>query len=76
MERSVVKRVKNLFVSGQSAETGRGTKPDGDPSTLLYACSECGTTYISEGMQSCPECDTAVSRIPSERDLGFGPAGD
>lgn len=60
---------------------GRGTASgadDGAPRgkrspTTLYSCSACETTFISEEMQSCPQCDGALDRTPDEYELGIGP---
>ena len=37
----------------------------------LYECPSCETVYISEGMQSCPECEARVDTVPDERELGL-----
>jgi Zn finger protein HypA/HybF involved in hydrogenase expression len=37
----------------------------------LFQCSTCETVYISEEMQSCPECGAGVDHVPDERDLGI-----
>lgn len=37
----------------------------------LYRCPDCDTTYVSETMDSCPECRGTVESIPDERDLGM-----
>jgi rubrerythrin len=41
------------------------------PSTELYDCPTCERTYISERMESCPNCGTSVDPIPNEGDLGL-----
>lgn len=44
---------------------------DGTNGAGLFNCASCGTTYISESMDACPDCETAVESIPSEVDLGM-----
>lgn len=61
----------NLVSSRLSKRTDHRTEPDGGLATGLYSCPDCGTTYISEEMESCSECNVRVEQIPSERDLGF-----
>lgn len=60
--------VKNL-----ADERDSDTPPAEDGTdTGLYVCPDCSTTYISDGMESCPDCGDAVTAVPTERDLGFG----
>lgn len=84
----IVERVKDVLGRGKSTdETQRadpdgtqkaesdGTKvpeSDGGTSAALYKCPECETTYISEEMESCPECGGAVDQRPSAAELGIG----
>jgi rubrerythrin len=39
--------------------------------TNLYACENCGITYIASEMESCPECQGALDEVPSGAELGF-----
>ncbi|MFP8955624.1 hypothetical protein ACLI4Y_02765 [Natrialbaceae archaeon A-CW3] len=39
--------------------------------TPLYACDTCGTTYITDEMDSCPQCDGDVEQTPSFAELGI-----
>lgn len=66
--------LKGLLGWREPGDDVRVDRTDGGLSTGLFACSECDTIYISDGMQSCPECGRAVDRVPSERelDLDFG----
>lgn len=58
------------FLLPMSGRTEEADERDREPSQL-YRCRSCSVTYISMGMDSCPKCNTGVSTIPSERDLGF-----
>lgn len=49
-------------------------RPDREP-TRLYECPDCGSVYLSADLSNCESCDSAVDRVPSEHDLGFG-SGD
>lgn len=66
----LIERVAALFGS----QDGRRDQ-SGDASSRtncgLYRCTNCDTTYVSERMDSCPECRGAVESIPDERDLGM-----
>lgn len=44
---------------------------DGADVAGLYNCSSCRTTYISEAMDMCPDCETTVESVPTEADLGM-----
>lgn len=55
-------------LDGDEAETGDTVGTD---AAGLYSCSSCGTTYISETMDTCPDCETAVESVPTEADLGM-----
>lgn len=70
MQWNVPKLVQEL-VTKRSREADRQTKPDGGLSTKLYSCRDCGTTYISEEMETCSACHGSVEQVPSERDLGL-----
>jgi len=37
----------------------------------LYHCERCKTTYITDGMEACPECSDEVESVPTEQDLGM-----
>lgn len=39
--------------------------------TTLYACDDCGTTYIASEMESCPECQAVLDEVPSGAELGI-----
>jgi rubrerythrin len=64
-----LERIKALLYGGRtdqvSGETERQT------STTLYECPACETVYISEGMESCPECGDGVEHVPDEREIGL-----
>lgn len=77
----IVERVKSAFGRGkatddtqdaESATTQATESTDDDTSATLYKCPECETTYISEEMESCPECGGAVDQRPSAAELGMG----
>lgn len=72
MKWHLIERIRGLFDGTESADDTTTTEPDDDPSPTLYKCPECETTYISEEMQSCPECHCAVDRRPSADELGIG----
>lgn len=65
------KVLSNLVRQRQSKQAANQIEPGGGLSTRLYSCPDCETTYISDGMEFCSECDGGVEQIPSERDLGF-----
>lgn len=72
--------MKGLFESlktrvsrGASSVADDGVPPGKQPSTTLYSCPDCETTFISEGLQSCPKCDGALDTTPNEYELGIGP---
>lgn len=66
----LVTSVRRLFDRGAATDT-RSVGPDGGVSTILYACSRCDTTYVSEEMESCPWCSETVESIPNGYELGF-----
>lgn len=68
----IVERIKGLFEGRKSADDAPETESDSDTSPSLYKCPDCETTYISEEMQSCPECGGAVEQRPSATELGMG----
>lgn len=39
--------------------------------TRLYCCPECDRTYISDEMETCPRCETALERTQTEHDLSL-----
>jgi rubrerythrin len=47
------------------------TETPATPDSQLYRCEDCGTTYRSETMDTCPHCNTPVQTTPTERELGF-----
>lgn len=77
----IVERVKSAFgrekatddtQDAESPTTQATESTDDDTSATLYKCPKCETTYISEEMESCPECGGAVDRRPSAAELGMG----
>lgn len=56
-----------------SAGENDGAPPGKRSPTTLYSCPDCDTTFISEDMQACPQCDGALDRTPDEYELGIGP---
>ena len=44
---------------------------DGGVVINLYECSNCGDTYVSKELESCPKCADSVDRVANERDLGM-----
>lgn len=54
-------------------ESREESKPetDGGLMTNLFHCAKCQRTFIDERLVSCPGCNTAVERTPSERELGL-----
>jgi len=83
----VVQRVRRVLSGernrDRSAATDRdqlGTsnqrQPESDDeseswTTKLYHCEPCGTTYVSDDLDACSQCDTPVERVPTEQDLGL-----
>jgi hypothetical protein len=39
--------------------------------TNLFHCTPCSTTYVSDELESCSQCDAPVERVPTEQDLGL-----
>ncbi len=67
-------------ILGQVVElfTVADSRPESEPSdakerqpTPLYTCSDCSTTYITDEMDSCPQCGDDVERTPSFAELGI-----
>lgn len=65
---SVVTRVREAL-SGDTP--GAESQSDAPRATRLYHCASCGTTYVSDEMESCSRCDTVVETVPTEQDLGL-----
>lgn len=59
---------------GSLEEAGGMDGRGGRPPTRLYECPECESVYLSEYLETCRSCRTAVEPVPSERDLGYGSA--
>lgn len=55
---------------GEEAST-EGSVADSSGSAGLYECPDCGTTYITSEMDTCPDCRCAVEAVPNGRDLGM-----
>jgi rubrerythrin len=55
---------------GDSTETPPTETPEARASSL-FQCPSCETVYISEEMQSCPECGERVDHVPDEGELGL-----
>lgn len=77
---SVVKRVREVLGGNESDDINAETTDDGgsgrsdsreERTTNLYACDECGTTYVSTEMESCAQCQSPVESVPTEQDLGL-----
>jgi rRNA maturation endonuclease Nob1 len=66
---SVVRQVQELLALNQHGNDQPREIPH-EPAHL-YRCQPCRETYISDEMDRCPSCNTAVEDIPTERDLGF-----
>lgn len=66
----LIKRLKTIVDS--HAVSGRVDANTG-PSSALYRCSKCETTFIAVEMDTCPKCETDVTEVPSATDLGFEP---
>lgn len=67
---SIVRRVQAVLPMA-GGQTDHGSRRDQRPSTRLYRCANCETTYVSEEMDACPSCGTDVEAIPTGRDLGL-----
>jgi Zn finger protein HypA/HybF involved in hydrogenase expression len=59
--------LRELF--GDSTESA--TEPAERDASSLFECPACETVYISEEMQSCPECGERVDHVPDEGELGL-----
>lgn len=69
--KGLIESLKSHVGRGTSSEVAETAPPK--RSTTLYSCQDCETTYISEGLQSCPQCDGALDTTPDEYELGIGP---
>lgn len=69
---SIAKKVADLIPSSgpTPAESSEDTEED-TGGTELFECEPCGTTYISETLEECPNCGASVESVRSERDLGM-----
>ena len=67
---TIVGRVTGLLSADQDGDAPSSNQPDRDRARL-YACEDCSTTFISAGMDSCPNCGDSIDRIPTERELGM-----
>lgn len=65
--------LKTRMSRGTTSEADDGAPSSRQPSTTLYSCPDCETTFISEGLQSCPQCDGALDTTPNEYELGIVP---
>lgn len=63
---SVLRRVRDIL----PANSEQPNVPE-QPSTRLYRCDPCSRTYVSESMESCPECGETVETTPTGQDLGY-----
>jgi rubrerythrin len=64
-----LKRLRTFFNRGATDSLPEKSPA---PRSSLYECPLCGTVYISEEMQACPDCDGTVDQVPNERELGLG----
>lgn len=64
------------FVTGMEPTNERQVTDDEDESTVLYTCSDCKETYITDDMDECPKCGDAVELTPSFSELGIGRNGE
>lgn len=53
------------------AESQSSSECERSTTAVLYTYPDGETTYISEDLQSCPECGQRVVSIPNERELGL-----
>ncbi|AQL41750.1 hypothetical protein BV210_03010 [Halorientalis sp. IM1011] len=69
---NVLERIKTIF-----DDEGPTERPDTERTTsaTLYRCRGCETTYVGTDKEACSSCGESVEEIPSESDLGYGPAG-
>lgn len=69
---SIAKKVADLIGSSTADSTDASDAPETQyEPTSLYECEPCGTTYISDTMDECPNCGGGVAEVSSERDLGM-----
>lgn len=61
----------NVPDAGRAAHEEPLSRTDGGASVGLYECPGCEVTYVSEGLESCPDCGAGVYSIPNERELGY-----
>lgn len=69
--RNLLASLRTRIGGDERGDPGDGLHGGSRPSTGLYSCPECETTFISEELQSCPTCDGALDPTPNEFDLGL-----
>lgn len=63
-----LEKIKTML-TGEEGEPSSNEQPT--QTSSLYRCSVCDTVYISDEMQTCPECEDSVDQVPNERQLGL-----
>lgn len=71
MRESFLGWVKSLVNGNGSEGDQSAVASNGTARCALYTCSDCDRTYISEEMDTCPECGRNVATVPNERELGL-----
>lgn len=66
-----VRRIVTRAFEGDGTGDGDGSDDRDGGSAALYSCSRCGTTYISEDMEVCSQCEQPVEQVPDKFELGF-----
>jgi len=65
---NVVTRVRDFF--GTAPEPKQPQEPE-TRSTGLYRCEPCDSTYVSEELEYCSQCESPVEQVPTEHDIGL-----
>lgn len=71
MGADVIQWVRAVF-RGRNGDQDELDDREGERRTNLYECIACERIYISGELESCPNCESVVERIPNERDLKIG----
>jgi len=66
----ILKQIQTAVSDQLPGDTAFSGKSD-PVQTNLYACGDCGITYIASEMDSCPECRGTLDEVPSGTELGF-----
>jgi transposase-like protein len=68
-----IERMKTVTGNRQNGDSTSAVGSDERTSSAhLYRCEDCDRTYVTETMENCSQCDSAVTEVPTAADLGIG----